>query len=79
MQCDMSYLTNSDLVRHMVMHNSMETYECDACDKAFLGNNELTAHMALHDDTNLSENRYETGETAHLCYVCENSFLTNRN
>merc|ERR1712240_656027 len=51
----------------MVMHNSMETYKCDACDKSFLRSDELTAHITLHAGTNSSENMYETSEMTHLC------------
>ena len=56
-------MTNSDLVRHMDMHNSMETYKCDVCDKAFSMHSDLETHMIEH-----------TGEKLHQCNQCGKAF-----
>ena len=72
----MSYLTNSDLVTHMSMHNSMEThkkhlyehtgmksYQCNQCDKTFLTHSDLEMHKHEH-----------TGESTYQCNQCSKAF-----
>ena len=66
--CELAFLHNAHLKRHLRIHTEYKPYQCSVCDKAFSDNSNLKKHILIH-----------TGEKSYQCSVCDKAFSDNSN
>ena len=47
-QLDQSFIRNSDLKHHMLIHMEQKPYNCDQCVQSFIRDSHLKCHMLTH-------------------------------
>ncbi|KAG1929710.1 gastrula zinc finger protein XlCGF8.2DB-like [Pimephales promelas] len=62
-ECGKSFVNESDLNKHMMIHNGEKPYTCSQCGKSFRYKGQLNDHLRIH-----------TGEKPFTCSQCGKSF-----
>lgn len=65
-QCDQSFTTPSQLVRHKQLHEEPQSFICEHCGKLFTKHTDFTEHQCSH-------------EYSFACNMCDRSFNTSQN
>lgn len=62
-QCNKTFSTRTNLLRHLSTHNGNKPFECKICGSGFTQNGSLKSHMLIH-----------TGERPFQCTFCNRGF-----
>ncbi|XP_039762464.1 zinc finger protein 701-like isoform X15 [Pararge aegeria] len=62
--CDLSFIHNYALRRHMAKHKPDKPFKCNVCDKSFRWKKNLHTHVMIHGNVR-----------PHVCKVCDEAFV----
>ncbi|CAH2251296.1 jg5981 [Pararge aegeria aegeria] len=87
--CDIGFMKNSGLQRHMAKHKSDKPFKCELCHKSYKWRNNLRTHIMVHTNVrpyvcqllykDFKETVAEDGQKAIQCNVCERVFKKRGN
>ncbi|XP_039762459.1 zinc finger protein 570-like isoform X10 [Pararge aegeria] len=66
--CDIGFMKNSGLQRHMAKHKSDKPFKCELCHKSYKWRNNLRTHIMVH-----------TNVRPYVCKVCDKAFIQSSN